>query len=703
MDISRDIKSVPVLRPFVAMIIGILARGFFSLPERLVLITASASLLFFGGILILRWALKPTHSWISGLAVFLFFMCAGFMVSSRFHYKIKPLADVSSRYWIGEVLTEPQFKNKLLRFDISIFSRDTVAAFCKSQVFLQLGKDSRIPQIGQYVVIKTVPERIKGPTNPGEFNYAGYLEKRGVLYRCFVKEGEWSVLCKKESRSLKITSIRFSRQLWSKIENLESGNENLGVLYAVALGSKSLLTPEIREAYAATGAMHVLAVSGLHVGLIWMVLGYIFIWVKKLPAGRFLQFIVISGLIWFYALMTGMSPSVVRSAGMFTLVSFGKIIQKESSVYNSLSISAFFGLLFSPQWLTDAGFQLSYTAVLSIVFFQPKVSSLFNPRIWLLRKIWDISSVSIAAQLGTLPLTLFYFNRFPPWFILSNLVVIPLVTLIMMVFIVLLISAFSPILFGLVLKVLLFVIAIMNSSLEFIERLPSPHMDSIYLSDFQMFCFVFFLLALSAFIRYRKNKFVFMGFTAVLLLFSSGTLQKYNSTRHKEMVLFSVPGKMMLGFFEGNSGRILHNAPDSIDITGSYNFSCKPYLIERRIHQPEISSLCDSSMHSAGLREIPGNFNYFCRFGNKTILILNNPDYFSGWNVDKPLVTDFVIANNRIPRLWKNQVPVFLTSQLLLSTANSRYTQVNLGDLYVVKPDYYYDARISGAFRYPLR
>ncbi len=702
MDISRDIKTVPILRPLVAMIVGILGRDYCFSHDKWALLLATSVLLFLCVILIFRLALKPGYSWIAGLGVFLFFMSAGFLVSSRFQDGIKPLTDVSSRYWIGKVLTEPQLKNKLLRFDIFIFSGDTAAATCKSQVLLQLGRNSRIPQIGQFIFIKTKPERILGPMNPGEFNYAEYLEKKGVLYRCFVKEGEWMVLHKEESSSLKIISSRFSRQLWSKIESLEGGNINLGVLYAVALGSKSLLTPEIREAYAATGAMHVLAVSGLHVGLIWMVLSYIFIWVKKLPAGKFLQFILISGLIWFYALMTGMSASVVRSAGMFTLVSFGKIIQKESSVYNSLSVSAFFGLLFSPQWLTDAGFQLSYTAVLSIVFFQPKLSSLFNPHNWLLRKVWDISSVSIAAQIGTLPLTLFYFNRFPPWFILSNLVVIPLVTLIMMMFIILLISTIIPVLFSLVLKALLFVIGIMNTSLGYIERLPSPEMDSIYLTDFQMFCFVILLLGLSAFIRYRKNGFVFVGFTALLLLFSSGTLQKYHLNSQKEMVLFSVPGKMMLGFFEGNSGRILHNAADSIDVTGSYNYSCKPYLIKNRIRQSEISALYDSSCYSAELRKIPGNLNCFCRFGNKTVLILNDPDFYWGSKVDRPLITDFVIINSRIPKLWNNQVPLFQTSQLIVSTATSRYTQINQGELYVVKTDMHFDTRINGAFRYPF-
>jgi len=366
---------------------------------------------------------------------------------------------------------------------MSIFRNASSNECYKTQVLMQVSNATILPQAGQILILKTKPERIQGPMNPGEFDYAGYLANQGILYRCFIKDGEYKILNSTKAPNLMLISLRLRNRLWDKIESIDPLNPNLGVLYALSLGSKELLTAEIKDAYATTGVMHVLVVSGQHVALIWVVLSYMFNWVKNIRGGKFIQFFLISGIIWFYCLMTGMTASIVRSAIMFTIVSLGKTILKESSIYNTLAVSAFIILLFRPLWLSDAGFQLSYIAVISIVFFQPGISNLLRPRNWLLKNMWEICTVSIAAQIGTLPLTLFYFNRFPPWFILSNLAVIPLVTVIMTIFIVMIFFLLIPSAFALILKVMLLLIGLMNLSVNIIEQLPSPDLDMVYLTE----------------------------------------------------------------------------------------------------------------------------------------------------------------------------------------------------------------------------
>jgi len=699
MQLLRDIKSIPVLRPLIGLTIGILLFKWIQIPMHFLLSGMFVALVFLLVIKVFRTTLKPGLSWLTGVAVNLFFICLGTMVISRFYLEIPKIQNESCEIWYGEVLTEPVVKNRFLRFEMLLQLDSIGEEKNRVQVIIRTEKRFDIPLPGQILVLKTKPEKIPCPQNPGEFNYAKYLESLEIRYRCFVKENEWKLLADPGKLSVNLLALKAKKKLWEKIENLETDNNNLGVLYALSLGSKDLLTPEIRESYSSTGAMHVLVVSGQHIALIWMVLSYIFIWLKDIKGGKYIQFFLITGLIWFYTFMTGVTASVVRASGMFTLVSLGKIIQKESSIYNSLSVSAFFLLLFNPQWLSDPGFQLSYLAVLSIVFFQPRISELWKPRLWLTEKVWEIASVSIAAQIGTLPLTLFYFNRFPPWFIISNIVVIPLVTLIMILFIIMLIFWAVPFIFSIFLKVILFLIEVMNTSLRFIEGLPSPGMDMIYLSGFQLLCFVAVIIGITMFIAYKQNHYIFMGLVSMFLLTASGSFRKYETMKKSEMVLFSVPGKMVLGLTQGNTGKFFHNAADTVDMKSNFDFKCKSFLLQNGIRKHELVSMNDSMAILEGFKKIPGNKNYYCRINGKSILILNDPAYFSGLKSSKILTSDIIIVNGKVPKIWKNQLPLFSAYQLLISSSPPKYVDFKSGQSAIVKADSTYDTRIMGAFR----
>jgi competence protein ComEC len=700
MQIIRDIKSIPVFRLLSAIIIGILAVKWVEIPFQLAFACAFVAFIFLIAGLLFRLGLKPGIAWLNGIFVYMIFISTGILSMKGFQSGIHVIPDSSKEIWLGEMITEPVLKNKLARFEISLFHDSTSRNRSKSQVLMQVGSGFILPHAGQIIVLKTRPERIPGPMNPGEFDYAEYLRSNGILYKCFVKESDWKILPSPGKITIGLLALRVKSSLWEKIENLESGNKNLGVLYAISLGSKDLLTPEIRESYAVTGAMHVLVVSGQHIALIWMVLGYIFVWLKDIKGGLYIQFFLISGLIWFYSFMTGITASVVRASGMFTLVSLGRIIQKESSIYNSLSVSAFFGLLLFPQWLTDAGFQLSYIAVLSIVFFQPKIASLWEPRRWIVQQIWEITSVSIAAQIGTLPLTLFYFNRFPPWFIISNIVVIPIVTLIMILFIIMLLFMMIPFLFSLFLKIILLLIGVMNMALADIERLPTPGMDMIYLTGFQMFLFSLLILAITFFISYRKNYLIILGLISLLLIISSGSFRKFKVRFKNEMILFSVPGKMMLGLFENEKGLFLHNAADSVNIESIFNYRCRPFVVQNRIRVFEIAGLDDSSKYGPGFRKIPGDQNYFYRYKGLSILILNDPAFFKGFHSEKMLDSDILIVNNRIPFRRKDQQVLFRSRQLVISSACSKNLKFNRNDNIIILSDSLFDIRKDGYFRF---
>lgn len=231
--------------------------------------------------------------------------------------------------------------------------------------------------------------------------------------------------------------------------------------------------------------------------------------------------------------------------------------------------------------------------------------------------------------------------------------------------------------------------------------LPSPGMDMIYLSDFQFVCFVIFILGLSMFSAYRKNRFFVIGMLAALGLSISGSIDKYKSLKNNELVLFSVPGRMVLSLTQGTKADFFHNAPDTVDITGNFNFKCKSYILQKGITRPELIPLKNPNAESK-LSLLKNTSNYICDFGSKRILILNDPFAFKGMNALIPLKSDILIVNGRIPKLWKQQKIMFQTKLLLVSTSVPKNYEFEAGKLGFIEADSILDIRKNGAFRLEL-
>ena len=270
---------------------------------------------------------------------------------------------------------------------------------------------------GQLLLLSGSIREIPGPKNPEAFDNKRYRFFQNIHHQTRLREGEYRVVGQE--------GIAWY-QRWRK-QQIERWKAHLtdpavfSVASAMVLGYKAELPEEVRETYAQTGASHVLAVSGLHVGLIYLILSSIVGRFKWRPA----RIAISLAGIWGFALVTGATPSVVRAATMFSFVLAGQQLRRPISVFNSLAASAFLLLLIQPLWLFHIGFQLSYLAVLGIVFFQPRWYQLWIPPNGLLDKIWTLITVSLAAQMATLPLTLFYFHQFPVYFWLSGLIVVP--------------------------------------------------------------------------------------------------------------------------------------------------------------------------------------------------------------------------------------------------------------------------------------
>ena len=333
-------------------------------------------------------------------------------------------------------------------------------------------------------------------------------------------------------------------------------NESFDILAALTLGYKTGMDPEIKRTWADAGAMHVLAVSGLHVGIIYMIMNYLIRFLARFKYGCHLQGILLLLTLWTYALLTGMSPSVMRSATMFSFIVIGKVLKRDGSIYNSLAISAFFLLLIDPFLLFTVGFQFSYLAVVSIVFFQPQFDKLLyigNP---ILKKLWQLTTVSLAAQIGTFPLAVYYFHQFPSYFLLSGYVVITMAG--MLIYLSALLLILSPI--GILSEGLGWILRNLVEGMNFlivkIQALPGSVIRELSLSQYQLLFTYFLLFSLIALLSFKRKKAVY-AFVVILIGIQLPITIRIFQVPKNEMLVFNSKGHSVIGFVEGSKGLFL--------------------------------------------------------------------------------------------------------------------------------------------------
>jgi len=373
----------------------------------------------------------------------------------------------------------PQLKPRSVQLRAQLLSRwdstESVPVSGRVQLTLPCDSVSKKLKKGDILVARTkITWFNRG--NPSVSNYADYLRSMGYVGQAFLEKRDYYVRTYQPVRSL--TSWAEDCQQWvvHRLERAHLPNQEQAVLAALLVGDRSDLDAATKQSFSVAGAMHVLAVSGLHVGIVYAILwAFLTGWGYWKPLyeerrRRIVNTILIIVFLWGYAFITGLSPSVMRAALMFSLFAIGKFLERPHLPYNTLAASAFILLWIDPFMLRQVGFQLSYAAVTSLFCVQPMLRQLL-PRIGnpVLRYMWDLLTVSIAAQIGTLPLTLYYFAQTSNYFALTNLLVIPLAGVI--IYVVLIYLVFSPFSLSVwIAKILHYCLWIMTHSIDLIEH-----------------------------------------------------------------------------------------------------------------------------------------------------------------------------------------------------------------------------------------
>jgi competence protein ComEC len=548
LKITLDLRKVPVVRALFPFAAGLVLHS--CIPDS----AGILNLFILGGALFIILILVPfflllrsgPESTFYGLGAMLFFFLAG---SACMKLSLAPVAselDGMHGFVTGRVRDGPVEKERswVIQIEAVRFETDSVSVGLRENIQVYMPKDSVPPCFipGETWLFMGELNAIRNRGNPGEFDYASYMYRRNYHYNLYSS----SASCIDPHPAAKYFPARIRQRIISTWDREGQDHPAAAVLSAITLGYKSELDRQIRRSFSDAGAMHLLAVSGLHVGMVWWILDLILRLPKHTTYWRTTKLFLILLILWFYAGITGFSESVTRSVTMFSLVAFSKTLNRSSNIFNTLLLSAFLLLLLKPDRILEPGFQLSYMAVLGIVTIQPKCSMLYQSCRKPVRWVLDLVSVSIAAQLGTLPLVLLYFHQFPVWFLLTNISAIPLVSLILALFVL-----FSPFLilfpqYELFSFLLLKLTSILNIVIGAVSDLPGAVISDIFLHPIISGCLMAALVFMVGLLIYRR-------FVILLSFLFTLTLTVSIST----YIYFSTAGKQSFDVFNFNSATII--------------------------------------------------------------------------------------------------------------------------------------------------
>lgn len=300
------------------------------------------------------------------------------------------------------------------------------------RILLNISKDSTRYSfaVGSQLKINALLYKNTSQKNPNQFAYQKYLENKQIYAQLYAEPNEIQVNSEID-KDIWYYTAKLRTQIIQNLEKSNFSNKELNVAVALIMGQQQDIDSETIQDYQYAGAVHILSVSGLHIGFILLFVTFLLKPFSNTKKGTFIKLLIILACLFLFGILAGLAPSVVRSITMFSFVAIGQYLRRSVNIYHTLLVSILLILLFQPSFLFDVGFQLSYVALFFIVWLQPLLSNLWHPKNKILSYFWDILTVSFAAQIGTLPLSIYYFHQFPGLFFVTNIIVIPFLSIIM--------------------------------------------------------------------------------------------------------------------------------------------------------------------------------------------------------------------------------------------------------------------------------
>lgn len=630
------------------MVIGIVLAHYFNINFNIVLYITIGSVILLG----IYWFLlrkKIDRLAYFGLLTYISMICIGITSYNLQDEKLRSnhyshLSAENSNaivFKIKERLKPDLYNNKYI---VSVKSYNNEKA--TGQLLINIKRDSLTKSfnVDDVLFTSTALKGIQKPLNPHQFDYRKYLELKQVYHQLYLKQDELLLLS-----DSKTTIYGYADNLRTTINEklIEAGfkKDALSIMNALLLGQRQTIDKTIYNNYVNSGTIHILAVSGLHVGILLLILNFLFRPLLYLKHGRFLRPLVIAILLWLFAIIAGLSPSVTRAVAMFSIISIAMHLKRPTNIYNTLVISAFIILLFKPTFLFEVGFQMSYLAVLGIVSVQPIIYKLWKPKYWIIDKPWQIFTVTLSAQVGVVPISLFYFHQFPGLFFISNIVVIPFLGLILGFGLLVIVLALLNILPNFMVITYSYIIDSLNSFIAWVAQFEDFLLRDIPFTILQVICSYFIIIGLVQVYKYKTFKWVAMSLFGIICL-QGISFYNINKTQNDAFIVFNKSRFSIIGHKENDKLMVNHNLDSLKQTTDNV---IKNYKVGESIERVTSDSL--QSVY---------------QFNNKTILVVDSLGIYNGLSFK----TNYVLLRNS-PRLNLNRLIDSLKPKQIIADASN--------------------------------
>ena len=538
---------LPFIRITIAFIAGIVLGNYLLLPTMALKIGIVIGLICLIGFYFLPPSFKFRYSWIGGCLIHIVFIGLGWMLLQL--YQQQPV--ISSNAPLNVTILDPLSNSKQ--------SFKTIGVIGKTKLLLYFKKDSTASTIkmGSQIELIKKPDTIASINNPGGFNYKAYAASQQIFYQCYLTKNDYQIIGRISPPYIDQVIDTLQHFVLNTLQEFIKGTKERGIAEALLIGYKKNLDPELLQAYSNTGVVHIIAISGMHLGMIYGLLLFLLKPLSKTRTGNWLRLITMLLVIWTFTLLTGAAASILRSAIMFSFIIVGQPYRKKAPIYNNIAASAFCILCYNPLQLWDIGFQLSYAAVISIVVYSKKVRDAFFLENKLLRSCWELTSVTIAAQIGTIPLLLFYFHQFPNLFIFSNFIAVPLSGLILYVEIILVAIAPVSVLAKFTGELTSNLIACMNRVIENTARIPFAVTQDIQINLIQT-VLLYAIIILLSFGLLKKNKSsIFIALFCLIICCAIHANSKIKAASQYKLMVYYLPKKSAVDIFNGTKHRFI--------------------------------------------------------------------------------------------------------------------------------------------------
>lgn len=677
------LRQSPILRLLVSLCIGIIAGEFLEWNLR-----QSASLLIAAFIIyIVLVPIRKTswkYRWIKGASIWLIFFSGGMnavVINKQLNYP-KHFSNYQFDYFVIRITAPPVHRVKSVKTDAEIISVQTNGEWRQVEGKLRIYFDPKgfAGTYGDYMIVKGMPQRVAGPLNPYEFNNAKYLSHHGIYHQLYLTSDRWKLLPLNETSIIYKSSWDLRNYLVDILSMELIDPDIYSVASALLVGFEEDIGDEVMNAYAASGTLHVLSVSGMHVALIYKVLEWMLSFLLKMKRGRHFYYAFIIVFVWFYSLLSGLSPSVLRAAMMLTLVVGGKWMSRTSSVHNSMFVACFFLLIFNPFLIFEVGFQLSLLAVGGIVFIHPLLFRVYTPKGKLLFALWSIISVSICATLLTFPIGLFYFHQFPNLFLISNMVIIPATTAAIYGCIALVFLYHVPFLGFLIMKFVYGTIWFSNQAAVLIEKIPYSVTNGIFINGLEVLYIYVLIIVFVLFLMRRQAIMLMLLLAGCIMLSAFQCYENLKISLSKEFTVFSIRKKSCLFFRDGLKSQLLADT-----VATTFNFQIQTYLLSNGISTDNLSN--------TDRKKMP-----FYKSGGKTILLPDSnfiKQKFTG-HID----VDFIVVSAGMHPDFKRLESVYHPELFILDSSLKPSVAFKIKEELIALQIPFYDVMEKGAFIY---